>query len=72
MINNTKVETIVKVADSLKEEIEYLITYVKLIIILFVFVITKIILTKTVTICKKVYSVHKERVIRKHGATQQI
>lgn len=76
MINETKTETIIKVAENIKkEDFQYIyetIYYVKLWLILFVLIITKIILIKTVKICKKIYTVHKERIIRQHtGAATQ-
>lgn len=75
MINETKAETIIKITDNIKKEdfenIIETITYVKLWLILFVLIVTKIILIKAVKICKKIYTVHNERVIRQHGTTTQ-
>lgn len=73
MINDTKVETIIKVAENIKkEDFEYIletITYVKLWLILFVIIIIKITLIKVIDSCKKVYAVHRERIIRQHNET---
>lgn len=74
MVNVTTNEIIVKPITEIvnREDFEYVIetvTYVKLWIILFVLIITKIILIKTIKTCKKVYKVHNERVIRQHTET---
>lgn len=73
MINETKAATIIKITDNIKtEDFEYVIetiTYVKLWLILFILVVVKITLIKTIKICKKVYTVHKERIIRQHSGT---
>lgn len=72
MLNET---TIIKINDNFKkEDFDYIlntIIYVKLCILLFVLIIIKIVLTKTINICKKAYTVHNERVIRQHGTTSQ-
>lgn len=76
MINGTKAETSIKVTDNIKkEDFEYVletITYVKIWLILFAIIITKIILIKRVSFCKKIYIVHKERIIRQHSGTATI
>lgn len=67
MLNNTKIDT-----DNIKEDFEYIvetITYVKLWVILFVLIAIKIILFKTIKLCKRIYTVHNERVIRHHSTT---
>lgn len=73
MINETKAEAIIKITDNIKkEDFEYIletITYVKLCIILFVLTIIKIILIKAVKTCKRIYTVHSERIIRQHITT---
>lgn len=74
MINETKPAAVTRVndADDTRKDFEYIvetITYVKLWVILFVLVLIKIILIKTVKFCKKVYTVHNDRIIRQHGAT---
>lgn len=74
MINDTKVETIIKVAENIKkEDFEYIletIKYVNLWLIIFVLIIIKVVLIKTVKTCKKAYITHNERIIRQHTATQ--
>lgn len=73
MLNETKNEATTKVLDSIKKEdfehVTETITYVKLWLILFVLILIKIILIKTVKFCRKIYSVHNERVIRQHTKT---
>lgn len=73
MINETSANTIIRVTDSLKKEdfdqVIETINYVKLCLILFVLIVIKIILIKTVKICKRVYVIHNERVIREHSTT---
>lgn len=67
MLNNTKSDT-----DNIREDFDYIvetITYVKLWVILFVLIVIKIILFKTIKFCKRAYTVHNERVIRQHGTT---
>lgn len=71
MVNETKVEEVIT-GTIKKEEFEGIIetlTYVKLWLIISVVIIIKIILIKTVRICKRVYTVHKERLIRQHNET---
>lgn len=73
MINETKAEAIIKVSENIsKEDVEYIIntiTYVKLWLVIFVLIVVKIILFKIAKTCKKAYTVHNERVIRKHNVT---
>lgn len=73
MINETKTGAIFQIKDNInKKDFEYIveiITYVKLWLILFAIIITKIILIKTVRICKRIYTVHNDRVIRNHSET---
>lgn len=75
MINETKIETVTKIAENLKkEDLQYIletITYLKLWLILFMLVVVKVILIKTIKTCKKIYIVHNERIIRQNGATTQ-
>lgn len=73
MLNETKTEATTKVSDSIKKEdfehVTETITYVKLWLILFVLIVTKVILIKAVKLCRKIYTVHNERVIRQHTET---
>lgn len=73
MINETKTGAIIQIKDNInKKDFEYIveiITYVKLWLILFAIIITKIILIKTVRIRKRIYTVHNDRVIRNHSET---
>lgn len=70
MSNDTKVEANIKVNEVIKkEDFEFIletITYLKLWLILAVLIIVKIIIVKSVKRCKRIYTVHNERVIRQH------
>lgn len=77
MLNETKVETVIKVNDIFeKEELEQIIetiTYIKLWLLFFALILIKVILIKTIKICKRVYNVHNEKIIREHNiATVQV
>lgn len=73
MLNETKVETVIKINDIIeKEEVNQIvetITYIKLWLVLFTLILIKVILIKTINICKRFYTVHNERVIRNHNTT---
>lgn len=73
MLNKTKIEATIQVKDNInKEDFEYIveiITYVKFWLILFVLIVIKIILMKLVKFCKKIYTVHNDRIIRQHNET---
>lgn len=69
MLNETRAQIVSEIKDN-KEDIEYIveiITYVKYWLILFLIIAIKVILSKTVKVCKRIYEVHNERVIRKNN-----
>lgn len=73
MLNITSANITVKPAENFIcediEDIAKIITYVKILLILFALILIKSILMKTFVTCKKVYVVHNERVIRNHDGT---
>lgn len=74
MINETKVGAVIKVADNIKkEDLEYIVETLtlKLCLIIFIIIILKIILSKLTNLCKRVYIVHNERVIRQNETATQ-
>lgn len=70
MSNDTKVIANIKVNEIIKkEDFEFIletIGYVKLWLILVVLIIIKIVIVKTITICKNLYSIHNKRILRKN------
>lgn len=77
MINDTKVETVLKVSEGIrKDDFELVletVTYVKLWLVRFALVLIKLILIKVVKLCRRAYTVHNEKIIREHNiATVQV
>lgn len=71
MLNDTKVEANLKINEVInKEDFEFIletITYVKIWLLLVVLIIIKIVITKTIKACKKLYTAHNERIIRENN-----